>query len=230
MGSNPHLASPDNTNSSTWKHNIKLQNVGDNSLTPLLCLSALFSHITQRVGSHNDHLHFTRRKELLQDTLSPVSVADESAPPEDTEKVANYILQINLPLTSRELTVMLDKIRSIMKPCEKYKMNASKRKRKWEEAQTLLVEAQEAEWVGYSRTDVTSWAGVAQCMAGLLHTPGRSIGGKAQMAADFSLAFPQGLSSRDEPRPLGLQELTCCKAAAPTSLWLLCLLSQRGES
>nr|XP_021156316.1 laminin subunit beta-4 [Columba livia]XP_021156365.1 laminin subunit beta-4 [Columba livia]XP_021156412.1 laminin subunit beta-4 [Columba livia]XP_021156468.1 laminin subunit beta-4 [Columba livia]XP_021156515.1 laminin subunit beta-4 [Columba livia]XP_021156557.1 laminin subunit beta-4 [Columba livia] len=70
---------------------------------------------------------------------------DESAPPEDTEKVANYILQINLPLTSRELTVMLDKIRSIMKPCEKYKMNASKRKRKWEEAQTLLVEAQEAD-------------------------------------------------------------------------------------
>ncbi|KFO73509.1 Laminin subunit beta-4, partial [Cuculus canorus] len=70
---------------------------------------------------------------------------DESAPPEDIEKVANYILQINLPLTPRELTGMLGKIRIIMKPCEKYKLNASKRNRKREEAQMLLLEAQEAD-------------------------------------------------------------------------------------
>ncbi|XP_010079491.1 PREDICTED: laminin subunit beta-4 [Pterocles gutturalis] len=69
---------------------------------------------------------------------------DESAPPEDIEKVANYVLQINLPLTPRELMGMLGKIRSIMN-CEKYKLNANKRNRKREEAQTLLVEAQEAD-------------------------------------------------------------------------------------
>ncbi|NXJ90911.1 LAMB4 protein, partial [Corythaixoides concolor] len=69
---------------------------------------------------------------------------DESVPPEDVEKVANYVLQINLPLTPRELTGMLGKIRSIMNPCEKYKLNVSKRNRKREEARRLLVEAQEA--------------------------------------------------------------------------------------
>ncbi|GAB0175769.1 laminin subunit beta-4 [Grus japonensis] len=68
---------------------------------------------------------------------------DESVPPEDIEKVANYVLQINLPLT-RELTGMLGKIRSIMNHCEKYKLNANKRNRKRKEARTLLVEAQEA--------------------------------------------------------------------------------------
>lgn len=108
-------------------------------------MSALFSHITQRVRSCNDNLHFTGRKEPLQDALSSISVADESAPPEDIDKVANYVLQINLPMTPRELTGMLGKIRSIMNHCEKYKLHASKRNRKREEARTLLVEAQEAE-------------------------------------------------------------------------------------
>ncbi|PKU40260.1 laminin subunit beta-1 [Limosa lapponica baueri] len=70
---------------------------------------------------------------------------DESVPPEDIEKVANYVLQINLPLTPEELMDMLDKIRGIMNHCEKYKLNANKRNRKREEARTLLVEAQEAD-------------------------------------------------------------------------------------
>uniref|UniRef100_A0A8C3QH57 Laminin subunit beta 4 n=1 Tax=Cyanoderma ruficeps TaxID=181631 RepID=A0A8C3QH57_9PASS len=68
---------------------------------------------------------------------------DESAPPEDIEKVANYVLQINLPLTSQELTGMLEKLQSIMNHCEKYKVN--KRNTKREDAQTLLLEAQEAD-------------------------------------------------------------------------------------
>ncbi|NXN39637.1 LAMB4 protein, partial [Rhinoptilus africanus] len=70
---------------------------------------------------------------------------DESAPPEDIEKVANYVLQINLPLTPQELTDMLGKIRGVMNHCEKYKLNANKRNRKREEAQMLLLEAQEAD-------------------------------------------------------------------------------------
>ncbi|NXQ11768.1 LAMB4 protein, partial [Peucedramus taeniatus] len=68
---------------------------------------------------------------------------DESAPPEDIEKVANYVLQINLPLSPQELTGMLGKLQSIMNHCEKYKLN-NKRNIKREDAQTLLVEAQEA--------------------------------------------------------------------------------------
>ncbi|XP_061222234.1 laminin subunit beta-4 isoform X3 [Neopsephotus bourkii] len=66
---------------------------------------------------------------------------DESVPPEDIEKVANYVLQINLPLTPQELTGML----GIMDHCEKYKLDAYKRNRKWEEARMLLMEAQEAD-------------------------------------------------------------------------------------
>ncbi|NXD94209.1 LAMB4 protein, partial [Chaetorhynchus papuensis] len=69
---------------------------------------------------------------------------DESAPPEDIEKVANYVLQINLPLTPQELTGMLGKLKSIMNHCEKYKLN-NKRNTQREDAQTLLVEAQEAD-------------------------------------------------------------------------------------
>ncbi|NXD26373.1 LAMB4 protein, partial [Spelaeornis formosus] len=69
---------------------------------------------------------------------------DESAPPEDIEKVANYVLQINLPLTPQELTGMLDKLQSIMNHCAKYKLN-DKRSIKREDVQTLLVEAQEAD-------------------------------------------------------------------------------------
>uniref|UniRef100_A0A674HEF4 Laminin subunit beta 4 n=1 Tax=Taeniopygia guttata TaxID=59729 RepID=A0A674HEF4_TAEGU len=67
---------------------------------------------------------------------------DESAPPEDIEKVANYVLQINLPLTPQELTGMFGKLQSIMNHCEKYKLD-NKRNIKREDAQTLLVEAQE---------------------------------------------------------------------------------------
>ncbi|XP_010021082.1 PREDICTED: laminin subunit beta-4, partial [Nestor notabilis] len=66
---------------------------------------------------------------------------DESVPPEDIEKVANYVLQINLPLTPQELTGML----GIMGHCEKYKLDAHKRNRKREEARMLLMEAQEAD-------------------------------------------------------------------------------------
>ncbi|NXA08670.1 LAMB4 protein, partial [Sapayoa aenigma] len=69
---------------------------------------------------------------------------DESVPPEDIEKVANYVLQINLPLTPQELTRMLSKIKSIMNHCEAYQLNNT-RHIKREDAQTLLVEAQEAD-------------------------------------------------------------------------------------
>ncbi|XP_009863212.1 PREDICTED: laminin subunit beta-4 [Apaloderma vittatum] len=81
-------------------------------------------------------------KELIQKVK--VFLSDESAPPEDIEKVANHVLQINLPLTPQELMGILGKIRNIMNHCEKYKLNANKRNRKREAARLLLVEAQEA--------------------------------------------------------------------------------------
>ncbi|XP_071590013.1 laminin subunit beta-4 [Heliangelus exortis] len=86
-------------------------------------------------------------REIAKDFIQKVKdfLLDESAPPEDIEKVASYVLQINLPLTPQELTGMLGKIRSIMNTCEKYKLKANKRNRKREEALMLLMEAQEAD-------------------------------------------------------------------------------------
>ncbi|NXG57811.1 LAMB4 protein, partial [Hemiprocne comata] len=86
-------------------------------------------------------------QEITKDFIRKVKdfLLDESVPPEDIEKVASYVLQINLPLTQQELTGMLGKIWSIMNPCEKYKLNAKRRNRKREEARMLLVGAQEAE-------------------------------------------------------------------------------------
>ncbi|NXS91471.1 LAMB4 protein, partial [Jacana jacana] len=70
---------------------------------------------------------------------------DESVPAADIEKVANYVLQINLPLTAQELADMPGKIRGIVNHCEKHKLNTNKRNRKREEARTLLVKAQAAD-------------------------------------------------------------------------------------
>ncbi|KAF4793886.1 laminin subunit beta 4 [Turdus rufiventris] len=83
--------------------------------------------------------------EIIKEFIQKVKdfLLDESAPPEDIEKVANYVLQINLPLTPQELTGMLGKLQSIMNHCEKYKLN-NKRNNNREDAQTLLMEAQEA--------------------------------------------------------------------------------------
>lgn len=108
-------------------------------------MSALFCHITQCLGNHNDPLHVAGKKHALQNVSSSISVADESVPPEDIEQVASYVLQTNLPLTPRELRSMIGKIRSIMAHCERYKLNANKRNGKMEVAQTLLVEARAAE-------------------------------------------------------------------------------------
>ncbi|KAM8821354.1 laminin subunit beta-4 [Eudromia elegans] len=86
-------------------------------------------------------------REITKEFIKKVKVflLDESAPPEDIEKVANYVLQINLPLAPQELTNMLDKIRNVMSYCEKYKLNVNKRNRKMEEAQKLLVKAKQAD-------------------------------------------------------------------------------------
>uniref|UniRef100_A0A8C4VI90 Laminin subunit beta 4 n=1 Tax=Gopherus evgoodei TaxID=1825980 RepID=A0A8C4VI90_9SAUR len=51
---------------------------------------------------------------------------DESAPPEDIEKVAKHVLDVNLPRTPQKLTNMLDKIRNLVTHCEDYEINVNK--------------------------------------------------------------------------------------------------------
>lgn len=70
---------------------------------------------------------------------------DESAPPEDIEKVAKYVLDVNLPWTPQELTNMLDKIRNFGTHCENYEINVNKLNKQKKDAQKLLVEAKQAE-------------------------------------------------------------------------------------
>uniref|UniRef100_A0A8C0HFF4 Laminin subunit beta 4 n=1 Tax=Chelonoidis abingdonii TaxID=106734 RepID=A0A8C0HFF4_CHEAB len=68
---------------------------------------------------------------------------DESAPPEDIEKVAKHVLDVNLPRTPQELTNMLDKIRNLVTHCEDYEINVNKLNNQRKDAQKLLVEAKQ---------------------------------------------------------------------------------------
>ncbi|KAH0616507.1 hypothetical protein JD844_027654, partial [Phrynosoma platyrhinos] len=70
---------------------------------------------------------------------------EESAPPEDIEKVANYVLGITLPVTSYELTNVLEKLKRFMTHCDDSATYVDKLNKHMEEAQTLLVKAQKAE-------------------------------------------------------------------------------------
>ncbi|XP_054255304.1 laminin subunit beta-4 [Indicator indicator] len=91
--------------------------------------------------------HIELDKEITKEFIQKVKdfLLGESAPPEDIDRVASYVLQISLPLTLQELMAILDKIRGNMNHCEKCTPNANKRNRKQEEARTLLVEAQESD-------------------------------------------------------------------------------------
>ncbi|KAM6437491.1 laminin subunit beta-4 [Liasis olivaceus] len=70
---------------------------------------------------------------------------EESAPPEDIEKVANYVLGIKMHEVPQELPDVLNNLKSLMTHCEDstvYTKNLMKQK---EEAQSLLTKAQETE-------------------------------------------------------------------------------------
>lgn len=66
-------------------------------------------------------------------------------PPEDIEKVANRVLDIHLPVTARDLTRELDKIRKLMQLCEDYGTDEDRLRKAGEETQKVLVKAKDAE-------------------------------------------------------------------------------------
>ncbi|XP_058046208.1 laminin subunit beta-4 isoform X2 [Ahaetulla prasina] len=70
---------------------------------------------------------------------------EESAPPEDIEKVANYVLAIKMHEGPQELPDLLNNLKSLVTHCEdhiEYTKNLKKRKK---EAEKLLKKAEEAE-------------------------------------------------------------------------------------
>ncbi|XP_010226574.1 PREDICTED: laminin subunit beta-4 [Tinamus guttatus] len=103
------------------------------------------SRLNGELGRAKNQIEVDR--EITKEFIKKIKafLLDESAPPEDIEKVANYVLQIKLPLAPQELTNMLNKIRNVMSYCEKYRLNVNKRNRKMEEAQKLLVKAKQAD-------------------------------------------------------------------------------------
>nr|XP_060634375.1 laminin subunit beta-4 [Anolis sagrei ordinatus] len=68
-----------------------------------------------------------------------------SAPPEDIEKVANYVLGISLPVTSHELTNTLNTFKSLMTQCDDSTTYMDELNKHVEEVENLLVKAQKAE-------------------------------------------------------------------------------------
>ncbi|XP_059581857.1 laminin subunit beta-4 isoform X1 [Alligator mississippiensis] len=91
--------------------------------------------------------HIDMDREITKEFIRKVKdfLLDESASPEDIEKVANYVLHINLPRTAQQLANTLEKIRNLITHCENYEINLDKLNKQVEEAQTLLVEAKQAE-------------------------------------------------------------------------------------
>ncbi|CAI5785238.1 Laminin subunit beta 4 [Podarcis lilfordi] len=74
-------------------------------------------------------------------------LVEESAPPEDIEKVANYVLGLQLPGSPQELSMVLDKLKSLMAQCKVSPTEVNGLSEQMEEAQGLLAKAQEAEKV-----------------------------------------------------------------------------------
>ncbi|KAF5912271.1 hypothetical protein HPG69_013438, partial [Diceros bicornis minor] len=70
---------------------------------------------------------------------------EENVPPEDIEKVANRVLDIHLPITSQNLTHVLNKIRKLMQLCEDYRTEENRLNKAADRAQRVLVKAKVAE-------------------------------------------------------------------------------------
>ncbi|XP_003782634.1 laminin subunit beta-4 [Otolemur garnettii] len=70
---------------------------------------------------------------------------EESVPPEDIEKVAKDVFDIQLPVTSQNLTHEFDKIRKLTQLCEDHRTDENRRNTAADGAQKLLVKAKVAE-------------------------------------------------------------------------------------
>nr|XP_056703689.1 laminin subunit beta-4 [Euleptes europaea] len=87
--------------------------------------------------------------EMVKELIKRVKnfLVEESAPPEDIENVANYVLNINLTVTPKELTIVLDKLKILLTSCENSVTYTGMLNSQMEEADDLLIKAQEAEEV-----------------------------------------------------------------------------------
>ncbi|XP_074124432.1 laminin subunit beta-4 isoform X1 [Sminthopsis crassicaudata] len=112
-------------------------------LTQLTKTKAL--QLTEKLESMKDQIELEEQR--IKALVHKVKdfLLDENVPPEDIEKVANHVLDLNLPITSQNLTKELDKIQLLMKLCEDDQASGSSLKLKVTETQTLLEKSKDAE-------------------------------------------------------------------------------------
>uniref|UniRef100_A0A7M4F6Y3 Laminin subunit beta 4 n=1 Tax=Crocodylus porosus TaxID=8502 RepID=A0A7M4F6Y3_CROPO len=101
------------------------------------------SQLNGKLENAKNHIEMDR--EITKEFIRKVKdfLLDESASPEDIEKVANYVLHINLPRITQQLANTLEKMRNLITHCEDYEINLDKLNKQVEEAQALLVEAKQ---------------------------------------------------------------------------------------
>ncbi|XP_053114353.1 laminin subunit beta-4 isoform X2 [Hemicordylus capensis] len=103
------------------------------------------SQINEELEKNKDQIE--REGENTREFIKRVKnfLLEESAPPEDIEKVANYVLSINLLGTPQDLINILEKLQGLLTHCEDSTTYMNKLNKQMEEAQELLVKAQETE-------------------------------------------------------------------------------------
>uniref|UniRef100_A0A7N5K8M0 Laminin subunit beta 4 n=1 Tax=Ailuropoda melanoleuca TaxID=9646 RepID=A0A7N5K8M0_AILME len=122
-----------------WKHQLK--NVG--KLAEVSKNNAL--QLSERLRNMKNHSESEEEKMSLLIKKLKKFLSEENVPPEDIEKVANRVLDIHLPVTARDLTRELDKIRKLMQLCEDYRTDEDRLRKAGEETQKVLVKAKDAE-------------------------------------------------------------------------------------
>lgn len=75
------------------------------------------------------------------------SIADDMAPPEDIEKIARAVLDIQMPQSPDQIRSMIDEINNLLSNVTNYQDNLKDLKEQAKNAQELLEKAQEVKYV-----------------------------------------------------------------------------------
>ncbi|XP_041578157.1 laminin subunit beta-4 [Vulpes lagopus] len=122
-----------------WKNRLKnVSKLAEVSKNNALQLSEKLRHMKNQSESEKEKMSLLIQK--LKKFLS-----EENVPPEDIEKVADHVLDVHLPTTSRNLTGELDKIQKVMQLCEDYRTDEDRLRKAVDGAPKLLLKAKGAE-------------------------------------------------------------------------------------
>ncbi|XP_072856749.2 laminin subunit beta-4 [Pogona vitticeps] len=101
--------------------------------------------INRQLEKNKDQLE--REGENVKELIKRLKnfLLEESAPPEDIEKVANYVLGINVSGTPQELIQVLESLKGLMTRCDDSATYVNELNKQVEEAEELLLRAQETE-------------------------------------------------------------------------------------